>query len=160
MSDAPNGNAKWSTLAAWAGVILSLVFGIGAAVGGAFAIGLHYVYSRVEIAEAREWDRHYAWGRLEERIDQHGVRLVGLDVALQREMRDLDAAMLARIDDLDRRLQQEIATSQAANIDRAEMIRRTMDEMRMYQRETAPLNAEQSSRIEAIERVVYGGGGR
>ena len=157
-----NGNVRRALnsgdLAAWTGVVLMFVFGVGGAVLSAIGIGMFYVHARVAGIETRELPQAFEFGRLTERINQHGDRLTNLDIALQREMRDVNATTEAKLAALDERLQQEIATAQVADIDRTNAQRSLMHELQAYQDSSRGVNAEQTERLDSLERQVFGDG--
>jgi len=152
---AVNGTATWGVLASWASVILALVFGIGGAIGMAFGLALSDTRLAVKGLQERELVNAEDRGRQSERIDRHGDGLLRLDEVLQREMRQLDQAMIVQIEGLDARLQGEIARSaRDAELDR-EVLRDAIAEMREYQNHAREVNATQDERERAIERQLY-----
>lgn len=110
---------NWSTYAAWSGVILSVVFAIGGTLGWGFQRDM----GRVETILAKGIElcveESYTNGRstaIQERlrndVDRFRDEMRSLhreqDEQLQREMRLLDSAMQAQINDFDKRLQNEM----------------------------------------------------
>ncbi len=147
-----NGRATWAVLGVWAGVILTLVFGIGSAVGWHYNQRMGLFERMVVGLQDRELARAFEQGRLAERIDNHGARLVALDEVLQREMRLINDRTLERLGALDIRLQDEIRHAARVGEEDRETIKALVAEMREYQDMARGLNAAQEERLRALER--------
>lgn len=129
---------NWSTLASWAGVIISFIGAIGALA----IVPLKYqvIETSRQLRSHEQLEGHPTavekTANLEKRYDeiisQQAVEIRELDTRLQREMRDLDAQGQLQIEQLDGRLQREM---QLVN---------------------AGINSSQWERIRAIERQVFG----
>lgn len=149
-----NGNAKSSLLATWAGVILTLVFGIGTAVGVAFSLAIKDTRESVTGLQARELMHEYERGKYEEKINNHGNALVKLDETLQREMRLLNATLESGLSDLDKRLQAEIAR-EVANSDKAgARISELLTEGRVTNDESRVQRSAHEERIKSLETAA------
>jgi hypothetical protein len=150
--NANNGVARWGVLASWSGIILALVFGIGGAIGSAFALALQDTRLAVKGLQERELVNARDSGALTERIINHGASLRTLDETLQREMRLLDQAMEAKLVELDERLQAEIGRWADISKEEREELRRLVERIEAYQNSTRERNADQDARIRALEK--------
>lgn len=148
-----NGYAKSSLLATWAGVILTLVFGIGTAVFVAFGLALKDTRESTAGLQARELSHEYERGKYEEKINNHGNALVKLDETLQREMRLLNATLESGLSDLDKRLQAEIAR-EVVNSDKSNArISELLAEGRVTNDESLVQRSAHEERIRSLERA-------
>lgn len=143
-----NGRKDWMQPT----VILALVFGIGGAILTALGLALGDTRNGVHGLQDRELANAYERGRLDTKIDNHGDKLIKLDETLQREMRLLDAAMVSRIDELDHRLQGEIARASDVGTDDRSVLRASIAELRQYQDHFREINAKQDEWIRMNER--------
>ena len=154
-----NGNGRKPD---WAGhtFVLALVFGIGGAIMTAIGLALQDTRVGVHGLQARELTNAFERGQLTERIGNHGASLVKLDETLQREMRLLDDAMQQYLIDLDHRLQGEISRAAMVGSEDRTALRALLTEVRQYQDGSRGLNTEQTERLRALERAVYGNGSK
>lgn len=160
----PNLSA-WGT---WAGVVLSIVFAIGAAVGWGFTRDM----TRVETAIAKDNDYTLLQAKAEGRAEAIQDRLrrdqerdaentklefSKLDDRLQREMRQINETTEAKISGLDARIQQEISTLAATITARVGSLSDRLDETIERVTHNALDNRTQDERLRAVERAGFGG---
>lgn len=148
------GIERWGVLAAWAGVILSLVFGVGAAVVGAFAIGLGYVHARGQRMEEREIERVFELGRLTEKVERNADDVRLLDVGLQREIGQVNATTRAEVEGMEGRFQAELGTVSSLHIETIARLRQILDELRDAQLTAVGNDARYDAEIKWIEAAI------
>jgi len=146
---------NWGVYAAFAAIALTLTAG-----------GVAYVdkmvgrtdFAMVKMADANliaEYHRGRADESREERqreIDELKRMDDALDVRLQREMRDVNATTEAKLDALDKRIQEEISRNAIERRYQLDLMRDTVEKNEQLALESAIHRADLAARVKALER--------
>ena len=107
------GQTDWKALSGWAAVVMSVI----AMVGGALGVGFMRDMSRMEkYVESHEaWEKaqsselDFERGQAAQQREDLRTAVANLVINLQREMRDVNGTTEAKLAELDRRVQGEVA---------------------------------------------------
>lgn len=137
------------------GVLAAVVFGIGGIVHQTVRDDARETKDRVRVLEEADRSHLYQRGRTDEKLAaleksvedltaRTEQRFKDFDTGLQREMRDLDAAIIGQIQGMRTQIVENIHTELAA-------INVRMERVVQYQDRAREMNADQLARIRALE---------
>lgn len=151
------GRPEWTTYFGFAGIILTIV----GMVGGSVAWGYGKDQTRLESLVADMGERELEWqfnrGQIHNKVTGLESMTADLDIRLQREMRDVNATTEAKLDAMDKRLQEEITRSAHVDAESRGVIEAAVNSLQSSQQWMQREWSTGMERIRALERAQWGG---